>query len=445
MKNFRRFLIRPRNAAVLVALLLGIAGFFWWRSALSAPVQRHIEAGTQFLQSGQGVAAEREWRQAVVLDPSSAEAWERLGDLYFSTGHWQAAQDAWLKLLALRPETPDLLTHLAACALKLGDKSKADIYVEGALRQNANDVAALRLALTLTQMEDRHDDWFHYLERLVELQPNDRPSTMNLSIELYQRAQYKKVRLLTSRVLQKDSNFAPAYYVRGLALFADNPTPTQLRQAEADLKKTLKLNPREIEAHRYLARVYMSLGCPDEAIIHFEALGRGRPYASAHWLELSNAYRQDGKTQQAEILRQRFVSIERINRAIVDVQNRLAVDQKSFKNYLQMGRLLLQSLSSSEDTYQLCAHYYAEGQIQGVEFYARKCLQLRPGDAQAETLLRQIEQAHLQQLKSGQQALARKDYQQAERYLRRAALLRPNDARTKAALQQMPTDRKTAS
>ena len=426
-----------RGAALLLVLLMLSGAVLWGQYLRTAPVQKHIQAGTQFLQEGEHARAESEWLQAVRLAPDNAEAWDLLGDFYIASGNWLAAQGALQRVLNIAPDTSALQTRLALCAVKRGDDAAARTHAEAALNRQSDDAQAVKLLAEIAARAGLRDEQEKHLRRLVELQPHDADALIALADELARRADYEEALRFIERALVERPDFAEAYFLRGLILFSDNPSPEQLRKAQSDFQKVLELKPEHSKAHRHLGRVYMRLNQPLRAISHFEAVGRGRPYATAHLLELSNAYRKVGKTQKADELRTLFNALKQENRQITDVATRLSQNLDSFMDNLELGRLLLKALNSSPASYHLYAYRHANRELAAVEVYAVKALQLRPHDPQAKALMRQVEQSYLQRLQAGQKEMARKNYQKAQWHLNHAALLRPSDTRTQSALQQL--------
>lgn len=432
--------MRSRFGAIFIVTLILISGILWWQYIRAAPVRRHIEAGTRFLQEGQRAQAELEWRKAVQLAPDNANVWDLLADYYMSAGNWPEAQNALQRVAELRPNIPLLHTRMAICALKLGDEAKARTYAQAALKRNPNDVEALRLSADMARRAGAHDEQLKYLRHLAELKPRDVNALNALADELARRAEYAQSRVFIERVLKEDPDFVPAYFLRGLTIFSDNPTSQQLHEAKGDFQKVLQLQPGHIEAHRYLGRIYLRLNQPAQAISHFEAVGQGRPYASAHLLELANAYRKVGQIEKSTELRELFSILKQKNRQIMDVKNRLSQSPNSVGDLLQMARLLLDSVNSSAASYYLYAYRYNEKELAGVDFYVREVLKIQPDNAQAKTLLQKVEQSYLAHLQTGQKALARKDFKKADWEFNHAVLLRPDDERTQKALRQLAAE-----
>lgn len=437
----RQFLKRPRNAALFVVMAVGVWAFIYWQNMRSAPVQQHIEAGAQSLARGQGAEAERQWREAASLDPKSAEAWELLGDYYVATSKWPQALEAFRRVQELRPETPGLHPRLALAGLRAGDFKTAKRHFTAALEQNPNDITATKVAAAVAEQDKKPELQLKYLRKLVALQPQDPNFLMALAGVLTSQYQYAEALPLVERVLQIDPRFTSAYALRGQIYFLDNPTPERLLKAEASLKKVLQLAPGDVDANRYLGRVYMSLNRPEAAIRHLEEVGRDRPYASAHLFELAGAYRKAGNVRKADELLRVFSSLEQLNHQMVALENRTAKNPGDFQVLLQLTQLLLKSVESDDAICHLYGYKYQNGSLGSVTYYLDKAARLRPGDARLQLVARQVERAYGRHLQQGLLFVKRRDYGRADWHLDRAVLLRPDDERTRKALIRFASDK----
>lgn len=438
--SVRHFLKRPRNAALLLVLAAAVWAFIFWQNLRSAPVQRHLEVGAQLLARGQGTEAAREWKEAVRLDPQNAAAWELLGDYYIALSNWPAALEAFRRVWELRPDTPNLHSRLALVALRAGDFKTAQRHSANALEQNPKDITALKVAAAVAEKHEKPEEQLKYLRRLVALQPKDPNLLMALAGVLVSQYQYGEAFPLLQRVLQLSPQFTTAYTLRGLIYYRDNPTAERLARAEADFKKVLQSERGNIEAHRYLGRIYLRLNRPAMAIRHFEEVGRHRPHASAHLFELSNAYRKAGDVRKAEELLRRFSSLEQLNHQMTALIERTAKNPNDFDSHLQMARLLLKSVESSDATYHLYGYKNLNRSLGSVAYYLNKAAKLRPGDAKLRSVEQQVERAYQRHIQQGLQAVERRDYVRADWHLDRAVLLRPDDERTRQAMLRFVRD-----
>jgi tetratricopeptide (TPR) repeat protein len=261
MNSVRQFIRQPRNAIIfLVIAALAWSGVWWWQ-ARYAPINQHIEAGRQHLQMGRGVNAEREWRQAVRLDPDNAIAWELLGDYYFGAASWQAALEAYRHVARIEPQAPQIYSRLANTAVQAGDMQAAQESAQRALQRDPNDVDALYILANLlagSQLDNKLQ--LEYLQRLVKLRSDNIEYLARTADLLILERQYAEAKPLVEKILQLDSNFAPAYAMRGAIALQGESSPAALDVAEASFKKALEFTPSDHLSRRFLARVHLRQG-----------------------------------------------------------------------------------------------------------------------------------------------------------------------------------------
>jgi len=428
--SLQRFSSRRRNVASLLAAATLICGVVAWRSREEAPASRHINAGIELMQSKNPAAAEREWREAVRLDPNNVQAWQLLGDYYQAAELWPQAREAFEHVLSVAPDAPGARASLANCALKLNDIGSAQSQAELAVQQNAADVGALKVLAAVAWEKEQDDKQLQLLRRVAELSPQDVKAQEALAEALSESHEYAQARPLLARILQLNAGDALAYRLRATARLDEDATPEGLAAARADLQKALQLDPDDVESHRYLGRVYMRLNQPTLAIEEFKAVGRDRPYASAHFVELAAAYRKAGDVRAADAWAQRFATVEHFNMRIRDLRDRIARKTAKFDNYLELGRILLKGAQDKGDSFYLFQFRYKKGQVEAADLYLSKALELRPQDAKAQAAVRQLEIVYTRYLQAGLQALQRRDREAAAKDFARLILLRPQDERT---------------
>ena len=403
----------------------------------SAPTRERIETGIRFFEGGQKEAAADQWREATRLDPGNAQAWQLLSDHYASTQKWQAALDALEHLAQADPNTPRLHTRWAEVALEADDIEAAQQHASMAQQQSPDDVQTLQVLADLAQAKRMPLERSKYLQRALDLQPTDTTLLWALAREQMKLKDYPQAHATLTRLLALTPDDATAYTGRATARYHADPSDEELRQAQDDLKKALELNPQDIEARRYMGRIAMRLGRPREAIEYFEKLDDGRPYATAHFLELANAYRKIGQTQQASQLNARFTKLKALNLRAMILKDRTVTAPGDFGSYLQLGALLLSSAESSEDAFHLYCFRYESQKLRECEFYLKKALELRPQNTQAQAAMRSLESAYQSHLQKGLDALKRRDFAEVNRQMAHAFLLRPDDVRSVSALRQV--------
>lgn len=433
-EQVHKFLRRPLLAALFLVLAVGVWSFILWQNARSAPLRQHIDAGSSLLAQGRGAEAESEWRKATEIDSQSTKAWELLGNYYLVTSNWPAAINAFKRVEKLAPDALDLKSRLALVALRSGDFISAEKYSDQVLKTKPDDITALKVAVAVAEQNKNLEKQLSLLQHLAALQPNSPEVLMTQAAALSSQFRYDEALPPLNRLLQIDSDFSDAYALRGEILYKNSPDAAALQRAEADFKKVLQLEAENIEAHRYLGRIYLRQNRPRLAIEEFETIGRGRPYASAHLFELSTAYRKAGEEAKANATLKLFNRIEQLNNRVGELRTRIERNPKAAQLYLQMAQLLLQSLTSDEPIYQFYRSHYIARDVADVNYYLNKARQLQPNNAKLRSLDAQVEREYENHILQGTALLKKGDMERADWHLGRALLLRDNDERTKQAL-----------
>ena len=413
----------------MFGVALALCGFALWQFRAS-PAQSHINAGVQLLQSGQSSAAEKEWQTAVQIDPDNAQAWELLGDFYFSARDYAGTFKALQRVEALHPDAPDLQARLAVAAYHLNQSDAAQTYAQAQLKREPNNIAALQILAELAKEKPAPLEQLKYTSQLADLQPRNVAALEALASMREQRNEYDQVLPLAERIVQLAPRSSEALLRRGVALYVTNGAPDALTRAQTDLVESLRLNPDSLEAHRYLARVYMRLNQPQKAIVQFQKLSEGRPYATAHLLELSNAYRRLGDDARADELRARFIRLKALNTVWIDLKKQLSRAPNDVAKNVQLGNALISAVTGEDAAYQLYRYQVATGNLQPAQFYTDKAFDLQPTNPAVKAARARLGAVYEGYAKSLTQALQRGDRDAAKDLLPRLVLLRPTDART---------------
>ena len=418
----------------LLSIALCFSVFVFWRNMNSAPERQRIDEGVRFLQSGRFFDAEKQWREAVRLDPQNVEAWQLLGDLYFHARDFPNARQAFEHVLKLDPSAP-VRGSLAVCALQSKDTAAAERYAKSQLEQTPNDIVALQTLARVEQETGDSDARLKHLNRLSQLQPQSADALAEVVNELGKRQEYDQAVPAANRLVRLAPNLSSSFYLRGLALFSANHDSVALKKAAADFQKASQLSPQDAESHRFLGRTYLRLNQPRLAVVQFEAVGHGRPYASAHLLELSKALRLAGNTRRADEVLALFTRIKTFNNHIVDLSDSINNHPSNADNFLSMGLLLLRGPESDEALFQLYRYRFLKGKLKSVSEYVDRASQLKPEDARIRGANAQLEAILGRRLQAVSVALAHHDDQAALQNMAHALLLHPRSERTRKALQ----------
>jgi tetratricopeptide (TPR) repeat protein len=186
------------------------------------------------------VAAIEAARAAVRSEPTSGEAWGRLGNRYFVHDFLPEAAACFAKAEELAPERYVWPYRRALCLI---DDDPAE--------------AALHLERCLPSLEDHAPAHEHYANVLTRLGRTDEAI-----------AHFARASELDPGAPQPETGLGQLYLARG-----------EMELARTHLEAALARDERHTEAHVALAQVYLELGRPEDARRHAE-LSRTLPQAS---------------------------------------------------------------------------------------------------------------------------------------------------------------------
>lgn len=366
--------VRKRQISLLI---LGVAVLLWAtvlaKQMTASRVRRHIDAGMEFVRTRRPHDAEREWQQAVKLDPNNAGAWELLSELYIENEQWSRGMFALQQVLRLAPTRPYLYSRMAACALRMSNELEAQRLAQEELKRNPNDEASLTILAFLSNMQDNTEQQIGYLQRLLVRSPNN-PETLHALAQAYREAgKYAQALPVADHLVAVRPQDGYGYAMRGAARFEVDASPGGLKQSEADLQKALAIEPYFAFARFALGRVYLREGRYPEAIIQLEQAQQLYPDKMDVPFELATAYARTGQSARAAEARRRFEALRQEATQVDVLQKQCALDKNNFAGFLRLGEIMLRDQDYRQ------AYYYLQ-----------HALVLNPKSAEAKAAYQQL-------------------------------------------------------
>lgn len=365
--------LSSRAAIGLLAAAALVWGALLIRQHYASPARRHIDAGIDYANKRLGLLAEREWREAIRLDPKSAQAWELLGDLYLSVGEADKALEAFQQVERLAPTTARLHERLAVSAFRAGEDKTAYRYAQKALESDPNNTEALGICAEVLVDAGEDQRRIDYLRRLVQQKPDDLHWLDLLARALTARHQYAEARAVLEQILRRNPNHFEAYSMRGRGWFNEDRSPEGMARAEADFKRAIELEPRAPFPHLYLGKIYRQRGQLPAALAELETAARLGPERPDIFMELARAYQQAGQPEKAAQARKRFQTLREEADLAGTLEKRCHAYPDNFDYQLQLGLLSLKMRDLGR-----------------AEYYLNRALALRPGDARTEAGLQKL-------------------------------------------------------
>lgn len=165
--------------AIAISLLVGfVSGAMYSSFKLAGPGQLTSGAGTgtnaQSPNDHEAEFAEKIKEVETYLEqhPQDADAWTRLGNLFYDTEQPKKAINAYQKSLAIKPEEPGVITDMGYMYLMAGQPEKAIEIFDKALEVNpAFEPAMFNKGVVFIQALNDHEAGIEAWEKLIEVNP----------------------------------------------------------------------------------------------------------------------------------------------------------------------------------------------------------------------------------------------------------------------------------
>jgi len=160
-----------RRSFVLLLLAAMLAAFPACRGAARA--REHVEQGNQYFAQKQLSAAENEYRQAIRINPDSADAYYRLGLLQIEQQHPTAASQSLAHAVDLDPKNRDARLHLGDLLVSSTQYNEARQQAEAVLQQDGKNAGAHRLLGQVALHQMQYIPAESELKQAIDLDPHD--------------------------------------------------------------------------------------------------------------------------------------------------------------------------------------------------------------------------------------------------------------------------------
>jgi superkiller protein 3 len=286
----------------------------------------HIDLGIILLKTGQSKAAFEQF-QSVVNEDGNIEQADRTPDLELAIDAVQQAIqqksddllaydtlglllgkagrdpqvviEQFRKAIQLSPSFAEAHNHLGMSLVQTGDEEAAAKEFREALRFNPN-YAEAHANLGATLIANNDDEALGELERAISLRPNSIKAQYNLAMAYLQKYGVDKEIQQLQKVIAMDPKFAEAYYSLGKALVQKG----QIQEAIPPLRQAISLDPMSGPAHYQLGLVLSRTDKTEEGKLELdkglrltandESARKANALAAQAKLELDK-----GETQQA--------------------------------------------------------------------------------------------------------------------------------------------------
>lgn len=226
-----------------------------------ANTRARINLARAQLAVNQAAAAEEQLREALRLDPVSADAHYNLGVLLARTGRKEAAEAAYREATRLRPSYAEAWNNLGSLRLEAGQPVEAAAF----------------------------------FRRAFETRPRYAEAQANLALALLESGRADEALAAARAARALDPRSATAAFALGNASIAAR----HWSEAHAAYTAAIALRPGYAEAHNNLANVLLEADRVNEALTHYEAAARADPNYAEPRRALTAICAQTGRYAEA--------------------------------------------------------------------------------------------------------------------------------------------------
>lgn len=232
----------------------------------------HNLRGIELAERGWLDEAEKEFRKAIDIAPSSPHAYDNLGTILADRGHPLDALDMFLKAIQCAPDIAST-HHYLACFLSEHATELTEAQFRRAIELDPHSVDAhLNLGLAMATQR-RHQEALLYLRRAHELSPEDDTILHELACSLIDVEGYPEAIQLLKALLKRSPTHLNAMIDLGIAYTAQG----FLQEAENVLGQALEFDEFDFGAHYHIAALYAVSDRIGECLDHLDVcLGQDR-------------------------------------------------------------------------------------------------------------------------------------------------------------------------
>ncbi len=368
----------------------------------------YLQAGDKAVAAGKTSEAIIAFRNAVQVDPVSADARLRLASGLTKVGDARGALGEYVRAADLKPDDLELQIQTGNLLLAVGRLDDAKSRAERVLQKNPSHVEAHVLLGNALGGYQNLDQALEQMEEAIRLDPARAASHMQLAIVQQARGQNTEA----EAALKKAIELSPKWPGGHMALGSFYLSTGRLADAGTALDATLALEPahgganrakavlafltgRPGDAEAYLKRLaesssavtpqvalgdyYLAVSKLSEAIAIFERLSKDARNQFAVMPRLIRAYASAGNTKAARDLVSRLLQENPDNHAVRTLEGQLLLDEGRREQALASAKLAAKGdPTSAVAQFTLGKAYASIGDRSGAEAAFREVLRINP-------------------------------------------------------------------
>ena len=263
----------PRRAVVPALLLvilaaLGLTAWSWHQS--SRPGAAHLRAGQEAAAAHQDALAEREWQQGVEEDPTFADDYAELGDLYLRELRFGEAAAEYKAAAKLTPDDGTLFLRLHHAYLGAHDPQAALEAIRRASELRPDDPDAAGLCGLLAARMQNRPVALSALRRAHAMKPEDSDYTLELARQEMDSLNMTGAERDLEAFLKSNPDSGEANRLMALLYKQKPPTPGNIQAALALADRARQALPDSPDVYLLLGQLRLAAGETEEALTEFQ-------------------------------------------------------------------------------------------------------------------------------------------------------------------------------
>jgi type IV pilus assembly protein PilF len=168
--------------------------------------QIRLQLAVGYYEQGQMAVALDEIRQALVADPSFADAYVMRALIYMDMGENKLAEESFLQAIKLSPNTPDFNNNYGWFLCQNGREKESIAYFDAALKNRAyqSPAKALNNAGICSMKLKNKTAAERYFSQAFQYDPGNPTTNSNLARIYFDQGDYERARFYIGRVMKSD-------------------------------------------------------------------------------------------------------------------------------------------------------------------------------------------------------------------------------------------------
>jgi tetratricopeptide (TPR) repeat protein len=285
---------------------------------LSADLRVKFDQATAAARADDDEKAARLFAEVVDSDPRQAFAAYNEGICRERLGNTAAAEQAYRKALAARPNLAEASENLTHLYLRTGHAAQAENELRTRLAHAPNDPALHAQLAEVLSAQGRYEDAVEQAKMALRTDERNVPAMLALSQVYYRQKRFELARMVADNARQIDPSNAETYLVLGFLDLADKNQALAME----NFKRAVDLRSDLVEGQNDLGALLVQAQDYPAAIRHLQIAVREAPYFVPARLNLGNAYRGD---KQYDLARREYEQVLKMDTAQRDAYFNLGV------------------------------------------------------------------------------------------------------------------------